>query len=149
MVSPGCCLPLLAGDLVSLLQTVVNTGGSTVTGGGAAGGVAGGVAGAGAGLATGGAGFGTAGTAGSGLLSGGSTLSALLSSTLLPGLGLGLLKGLFLAELLRPQKKGKSYGYEGSHSYKQRLGLDYPQYPGYPHYVTPHSSDGKHYDGSF
>ena len=143
MSSPGCCQPLLAGDLVSLLQTVVSTGGGTAAGGGAAGAAAG-AAGAGAGLATGGAGLGTAGTAGTGLLTGGMALSTLFS-TLLPGLGLGMLKGLFLAELLRPQKKGKSYGYNGPHHYKQRMGRDYSEYPRYPDYLTPHSIDGQHY----
>ena len=144
MSSPGWGHPLLPGDLVSLLQATITTGGGTV--GGVTGGVTAGIGGggAGAGLATGGA-----GAAGAGLLGSGTALSTLFS-TLLPGLGLGLLKGLFLAELLKPQKKGKGYGYEGPHHYKQRMGLDYTQYPRYPDYLTPHSTDGQHYyDGSF
>ena len=141
MSSPGCCLPLLGEDLVSLLQTTtgtimtgVNTGTGvttgTVTTGTAGGGAAGGLAGL-LGLGSG-------------------TALSNLFSTLLPGLGLGLLKGLFLAELLKPRKKGKSHGYGGYDHYKQRMGLDFPpEYPRYPDYLTPHSSDGNHYDGSF
>ena len=77
--------------------------------------------------------------AGTGLLSG-TALSGLLS-TLLPGLGLGMLKGLFLAELLRPKKKGKSYGYSEHH--RQRLGQELPEYPGY--LQPPRYHDGHQY----
>ena len=79
--------------------------------------------------------------AGTGLLSG-TALSGLLS-TLLPGLGLGMLKGLFLAELLRPKKKGKSYGYSEHQYHRQRLGQELPEYPGY--LQPPQYHDGHQY----
>ena len=47
--------------------------------------------------------------------------ATMMMSALLPGLGLGLLKGLFLAELLTANKKArKGYGGYGHH---------YQQYP--------------------
>merc|ERR1712106_1252764 len=49
---------------------------------------------------------------------------ALMTSFLLPGIGLGLLKGLFLAELLKqkPRKRQKAYGHHPPSNYVQ------PQY---------------------
>ena len=57
---------------------------------------------------------------------GGAALNGLVS-TLLPGLGLGLLKGMFLAEILKPSKKSKGYGHGGYGDYgghQQRHGLE-------------------------
>ena len=77
-----------------------------------------------------GTGAGTLGTLGSG-----GTLGMLFSA-LLPGIGLGLLKGMLLAEILsKPKGKGKGYGHGGHHEpeygygYSQRQGHTklYPQ----------------------
>ena len=63
----------------------------------------------------------------------------MLLATILPGLGLGLLKGMFLAELLKKPNKGKGYGHHDSYGYdhhkRQSLAspayqdIQYPQYP--------------------
>ena len=96
-------------------------------------------------VTTGGTGLGTGlGTAGTGLLTSGTALSGILSA-LLPGLGLGMLKGLFLAELLRPKKKGKSYGYSEQYHHKQRLGQEYPQHPQHPEYPQHHQHHQHHH----
>ena len=65
-----------------------------------------------------------AATVGTKLMTSGTSLESILP-ILLPSIGIGLLKGLFLAELLMPKKKGKSYGYSGH--YNQRLGQDFPE----------------------
>lgn len=65
-----------------------------------------------------------ASTVGTQLMTSGTSLDSILP-ILLPSIGIGLLKGLFLAELLIPKKKGKSYGY--SKHYNQRLGQDFPE----------------------
>ena len=76
---------------------------------------------------------------------GGSGALGMLVSALLPGLGLGLLKGMFIAELLKTSsKKNKGYGHhqEGyGHDHKQRqdvniqpYSFNYPeQYEQYPY----------------
>ena len=52
----------------------------------------------------------------------------MLLSTLLPGVGLGLLKGMFLAELLKKPSKGKGYGHGGYGHHKRQLLVSPPQY---------------------
>ena len=47
-------------------------------------------------------------------------------TTMLLGLGLGLLKGMFLAEILKKPSKTKGYGYGHHDEHKQRLAHDYP-----------------------
>jgi hypothetical protein len=132
--SPSPLLPSLA-SLMSLLGSVLQ---AVVTGGGTAGGAAGGAGAAGAGGAA------TlpavvAGTGGTAAVA----PAMMMMSSLLPGIGLGLIKGLFigktcsmlnyrmliidiLAELLKEQapKKAKGYGHHPPPSY----GHHQPQY---------------------
>jgi hypothetical protein len=142
--SPSPLLPSLTsimGPLVALMQTTAVGGGGAAAGGAAGGAAAGGAAAGGAAAGAGGAAIapivaGTVGTAAAPAM-----MAAL--GTLLPGIGLGLLKGIFLgnythsvpfkvyiffsAELFKsPPKspKAKGHGHHQAYGYQQQQ----PQY---------------------
>ena len=82
----------------------------------------------------------------------------MMLSTLLPGIGLGLLKGMLLAEIISKPSKGKGYGdhggyghggyghHEPEYGYSQRQGHAkvYPQ----SDYLTDFQHQNYAYDGS-
>ena len=70
---------------------------------------------------------------------------AMLLSTVLPGLGLGLLKGMFIAEILqKSNKKSKGYGHhhDDSYDHKQQKRREFypPQFQQYrdDNYLDPY-----------
>ena len=78
---------------------------------------------------------------------------AMLVSTLLPGLGLGLLKGMFIAEILqKSNKKNKGYGHhhDEGHDHKQQKRREYyPNPPQFQQYRDDHYSNPFSYSTQF
>ena len=96
--------------------------------------------------------FAATGAAGTMGLLGSNGPLAMLVSTLLPGLGLGLLKGMFIAEILqKSNKKNKGYGHHHNEGYdhKQQKRREFYPPPQFQHYRDDQYLDPFSYSTQF
>ena len=116
------------GPLGHLLQ-------GAVTGGGGAGAAAGGAAGAAGAAGAGGATGGVGSVVGSLPVTTSPVVPAMMMSSLLPGIGIGLLAGSFIAELLIGKNEGKKHqaGYEDQQYSYGYSGYQHDLYGGHHH----------------